>query len=236
MRRKDTDLLKVPESQYGSLTQDELLRLVVITRDKRSQRTKARKAWEMLIALDFDRVRGLVASFRFPGKGVRVHPNDVDDAVQYAFERLVKMLRTFKGTSQGEFRAAMRTCVRFACMDHCRAAMEEEKPIAGSLDEDRKDSEGKSTGGRFDSDLIRRERERAQDEESLEHALALEKALVAAIAELSERKRIVIEMTLDGHTTEEIAARLETSHDNVYKLRERALKALHETLDGDGQP
>jgi RNA polymerase sigma factor (sigma-70 family) len=236
MRRKDTDLLSVPESQYGSLTQDELLRIVVITRDKRSQRTKARKAWEMLIALDFDRVRGLVASFRFPGQSVRVHPNDVDDAVQYAFERLVKMLRTFKGTSQGEFRAAMRTCVRFACMDHCRAAMEDEKPIAGSLDEEAKDSEGKSKGGRFDSDLSHRERDRRQDEESLERALALEKRLVEAIAELSERKRIVIEMTLDGHTTEEIAARLETSHDNVYKLRERALKALHETLDGDGHP
>ena len=101
MRRKDTDLLKVPESQYGSLTQDELLRLVVITRDKRSQRKKATKAWEMLIALDFDRVRGLVASFRFPGKGVRVHPNDIDDAVQYAFERLVKMLEVVQGHERG---------------------------------------------------------------------------------------------------------------------------------------
>ena len=63
-----------------------------------------------------------------------MHPNDIDDAVQYAFERLVKMPRSFKGTSEGEFRAAMRTCVRFACMDHSRE-MEEEKPIAGSLDE-----------------------------------------------------------------------------------------------------
>jgi len=237
MRRKDTDLLKVPESQYGSLTQDELLRIVVITRDKRSQRTKARKAWEMLIALDFDRVRGFVASFRFPGQaGVRVHPNDIDDAVQYAFERLVKMLRTFKGTSQGQFRAAMRTCVRFACMDHCRAAMEQEKPIAGSLDEEAKDSEGKSKGGRFDADLVRRELDRLADDESMERALALEERLIQAIAELSEHKRIVIEMTLSGHKTEEIAARIGKSHDNVYKLRERALKALHETLDGDGHP
>ena len=236
MRRKDTDLLKVPESQYGSLTQDELLRLVVITRDKRSQRTKARKAWEMLIALDIDRVRGLVGSFRFPGQSVRVHPNDTDDAVQYAFERLVKMLRTFKGTSEGEFRAAMRTCVRYACMDHCRAAMKEEQPIAGSLDEKLTDSEGGSRGGRFDSDVASRSEERIREGESLEHALAKQERVAAAIAKMDGDKRVVFEMTRDGHTTKEIAAALGTSHDNVYKLRERGMKNVREILDGDGQP
>ena len=236
MRRKDTDLVNVPESQYGSLTQDELLRIVVITRDKRSQRTKTSKAWEMLIALDFDRVRGLVASFRFPGQSVRVHPNDIDDAVQYAFERLVKMLRTFKGTSEGEFRAAMRRCVGFACMDHCRAAMKDEQPIAGSLDEEAKDSEGKAHGGRFDSDLARKAEERRSEEDGLERALAEQERVAAAIAKMKGDKRVVIEMTRDGHTTQEIAAALGTSHDNVYQLRARGLKEVRDLLDGDGHP
>lgn len=237
MRRRDDDLLRVPESQYGSLTQDELLRLVVICRHDRSNKRKARKAWEMLIALDFDRVRGLVASFRFPGHaGVRVSPSDTDDAVQTAYERLVKMLKTFRGTSEGEFRAAMRRCVSFACMDHCRAAMNAEKPIKGSLDEERANSDGGSPRGKFEAEMAKRERQGLQDEESLERAIELEKRVAEAVADLDEKRRVVIEMTRDGRPAEEIAARVGTSVGYMYKLRERGLKTLREILDGDGQP
>lgn len=237
MRRKDDDLLRVPESQYASLTQDELLRLVVICRHDRKNKRKARRAWEMLIALDFDRVSGLVASFRFPGQaGVRVSPSDVDDAVQTAYERLVKMLRTFRGTSEGEFRAAMRRCVSYACMDHCRAAMNAEKPIKGSLDEERVNSDGGSPRGKFEADIAKGEGQSLQDEESLEYAIALEKRVAAAVAELDHKRRTVIVMTFEGRRTAEIAGELDTSADNVYKLRERGLKKLRKILDGDGQP
>ena len=128
----------MPENEFGWLIQDELLRLVVITRDnvERAKRKRARKAWEMLIALDIDRVRGLVATFRFPKQDVKVKAGQVDDVVHEAYERLVRMLKTFRGTSEGEYRAAMRTCVGFACMDHCRKEMGIEQGIRGSLDDE----------------------------------------------------------------------------------------------------
>src|SRR5436189_81671 len=113
MRRSDRDLLNVPETEFGWLTQDELLRLVVISRDKveRAKTKRASKAWEMLIALDIDRVRGIVATFRFPGQAVKVQPPQIEDVVHEAYERLVRMLPTFRGKTEGEYRAAMRTCV-----------------------------------------------------------------------------------------------------------------------------
>ena len=97
MRRSDDELLKWPESKYHLLTQDELLRLVVILRSRpaRAARKRAGKAWRALIASDFDRVRNIVVTFRFPDEpGVTVRRDNIDDAVQYAFERLTKMQKT----------------------------------------------------------------------------------------------------------------------------------------------
>ena len=67
----------------------------------------------MLIATDIDRVHGIVATFRFPDQpGVVVHPNSVDDAVQFAFERLAKMFGTFEGTELVDGRSALTTNAR----------------------------------------------------------------------------------------------------------------------------
>src|SRR5438046_118686 len=106
MRRTDNDLLGVADRELDRLDQDELLRLVVITRDgEKSDTNRAKKAWETLVALDIDRVRQIVATFRFSNQpGVRVHESDVDDATISCFRRLVKMLGTFKGSSMGEYR------------------------------------------------------------------------------------------------------------------------------------
>jgi RNA polymerase sigma factor (sigma-70 family) len=241
MRRSDDELLKVPESEYGSLTQDELLRLVVISRNRpgRATRKKARKAWQTLIASDFDRVRNIVVTFRFPEEPtVTVHRDNVDDAVQYAFERLMKMLGTFEGTALHSFRAAMRRCVNYACMDHCRAEMARDKRAAGSLDEEVYDAEGGSRG-RFEATVVKRERKRIQEEEADEDELArlleVNGRIEEAIAQLEGDQRAVIEMTRAGNTTEEIMSHLGTSRANVYKVRERGLKRVREILDGDGQ-
>ena len=238
MRRSDSDLQKVPESEFHSLSQDELLRLVVICRDStdRSQTKRARKAWEMLIATDIDRVRGIVATFRFPDQpGVVVHPDSIDDAVQFAFERLAKMFGTFEGTELHSYRAAMRTCVNFACMDHCRKEMAREKGIGGSLDDELVDRDG-DTRGRYEADIAKQERERIDLEEEIQRAEELQERALAKIEELDGDRRVVLEMTRDGCSTEDIMDRLGTSRDNVYKLRERGLKDLREILDGDGQP
>ena len=238
MRRSDSDLQNVPESEFHSLSQDDLLRLVVINRDStdRSKKKRARKAWETLIATDIDRVRNFVVTFRFPEKpDVSVHPDDVDDAVQLAFERLAKMFGTFKGTELRSYRAAMRRCVGFACMDHCRKEMAREKGLAGSLDDEIADSEGDKRG-RYERDIAKQERERIDADGELERAHERQEQIRAAITKLDGDKRVAIEMTRDGCSTEEIMARTGASRDYVYKLRERGLKALRDILDGDGHP
>jgi RNA polymerase sigma factor (sigma-70 family) len=238
MRRSDSDLQKVPESGFHSLSQDELLRLVVNCREStdRSQRKRARKAWEMLVATDFDRVRGLVATFRFPKKpSVVIARDSIDDVVQLAFERLAKMFGTFRGTELRSYRAAMRTCVTYACMDYSRKEMEHEKGIGGSLDEEITDGEG-GTRGRFDPEIAKQERERIVLQEQMERAEEQNAHIWSRLEELDGDRRVVLEMTRDGCSTEDIMARTGKSRDNVYKLRERGLKDLRDLLDGDGQP
>jgi RNA polymerase sigma factor (sigma-70 family) len=236
MRRSDRDLLKVPEEEFGWLNQDELLRLVVILRDslERAKTKRARKAWEMLIALDIDRVRGIVTTFRFPGQNVSVGRSQIEDVVHDAYERLVRMLRNFRGASEGEYRAAMRTCVQYACMDHCRKEMGLEQGIRGSLDE--VVGETGDERSRFDRAIAALERERIDEEQALERALERRAKVDDAIEQLDGNQRVVIEMTRDRCTTDQIAERLGISHANVYKIRERALAALREILDGDDEP
>lgn len=199
----------------------------------------------MLIAKDIDRVKGIVETFRHPeAPEVRVEGSDVDDVVDSSYERLVKMLRTFKGISEGEYRAAMRTCVRFECMDHCREAMGHDMRRAGSLDERTKDDEGDERG-RFDRDIAEQEKERVAEEEALtagrEQALLRQERVRTAIADLKNaNRRRVVELTYAGASTEKIMAELDTTRDNVYQLRRRGLKDLGDILDGnhsdDGQP
>jgi RNA polymerase sigma factor (sigma-70 family) len=238
MRRSDHDLLNMPESEFHSLSQDDLLRLVVICRDStdRSKKKRARKAWETLIATDIDRVRSIVETFRFPDQpGVRVHRDEIDNATQLAFERLAKMFKTFRGTEFRSYRAAMRSCINFACMDHCRAEMAREKGIAGSLDQEVDVGDG-GRRGRFESDIAKLERERGDSDGELERAQEMHERLLAAIEQLDGNRRAVIEMTRDGCSTDDIADKLNISTANVYKLRERGLKDLREILDGDGHP
>lgn len=77
-----------------------------------AQRARAAAAWRALIARDIDRVRGLVAAFRFPGhEQVRIAEQDRPDAVQYGYERLLAMLPNFRGATEGEYTAALARCV-----------------------------------------------------------------------------------------------------------------------------
>lgn len=233
MRRSDGDLLRVPDHELSRLNVDELLRLVAITRDgDRPSAERARKAWGELVALDIDRVRGIVATFRHPGNpGVRVDPSEVDRVAQDCYLRLLGM--KFRGTSVGEYRAAMRTCIHFQCMDHCAADMREDQRRGGSLDDSIPSADGDARP-RFDKEIAELERRRQLDEEALVHDEELHDRVVEAVAGIEdERKRKVLEMTREGRSTEEIMAALETSRDNVYQLRRRAFALLKEVLDGD---
>src|SRR5688572_14540112 len=72
----DNDLLTVPEGRFASLKRDDLLRIVVLCRtsDDPDDQRRARTAWEVLVALDRDRIVTLVKLFRVKGHDARVAP------------------------------------------------------------------------------------------------------------------------------------------------------------------
>jgi RNA polymerase sigma factor (sigma-70 family) len=233
MRRSDSDLLRVAEDGLAQLNHDELLRLVVITRDgEHKSPTKHKSGWATLVEKDIDRVRGIVRAFRHKhSPGVRVHPDNVNDVTQDAYIRLLGM--AFRGGSIGEYRSAMRQCVTYECMDHCRREMEEDKKRRGSLQDEVDTAEGDKRP-RFDKEVKEQEDRRLAEEEELERLAERSDKLDEAIAKVEDdRKRRVLEMTRDGCSTQEIMDELDTSEDNVYQLRRRALKLVREILDGD---
>jgi RNA polymerase sigma factor (sigma-70 family) len=231
MRRSDSDLLLVAERELDGLDEGELLRLVVLCRDgDQKSRCTPGTVWAELVARDIDRVRGIVAAFRHPVSGTRVARDDIDQVAQDAYIRLFGM--SFRGTSVGEYRAALWRCVTFQCMDHCRRAMEEDKRRAGSLDQqiETDDREGRP---RFEKDMAKHEAERISEEEELERLRERREALDEAIPKIEdERKRRVLEMTREGCSTDDIAKELGVSEDNVYQLRRRGLKLLQQILQG----
>ena len=104
----------IAQNLHG-LSDEQLLQLVVAGRAKRRGKEwdTATQAWRHLAARHYDRLRGLVVAFRFPGTpDVRIGADDYDDATQECFIRAVKMLGNFRGTTLGEFLGALRTCVR----------------------------------------------------------------------------------------------------------------------------
>lgn len=212
----------------------ELVRLVARARDSQdpSDKNAGTAAWKTLVARELDRVLGLVVTFRFPGEpGVRVDPADYDDATQAALERcLVPLLRSFHGTTPGEFRAALITCTRFACMDFCRGQLRRERGLAGSLDEQVPTGEGDAVG-RFDRDMA--ELGSRIEEARFDARLGLE-AVAAAIESFpNENMRAVLRLTSEGYSSAEIAERLGLGVANVDQLRSRGYRRLEETLRND---
>lgn len=236
MPLSDRDLLKATDRELERLRDEELLRLTVISRDGDHTSSKqAGKAWETLVARDIERIRNLVASFRHPQHpGVRVASDDVDAVTQDAYIRLVGI--AFKGAAIPQYRGLMRSCVKYQCLDHCRAEMERDKQRAGSLDEQVRSGEGASRP-RFETEVAQREQERIADEERLlaeaERLGDLRDRLTELIATLdSEQKRRVLEMTFEGRSTEEIMEATGESRDNVYQLRKRGITLIKKMLDG----
>jgi RNA polymerase sigma factor (sigma-70 family) len=237
MPRSDSDLLASTERELERLTNEELLRLTVICRDgDRTSARKAKSAWKMLVARDIDRIRGIVASFRHPDNAsVRVARDDVDAVTQDAYIRLARI--AFKGESVPEYRGLMRKCVSYQCKDHCRADMAADMHRAGSLDE-KLETENGDSRPRYEREVAELEEERLAEEAALEEEVERlgeqRKRLTDSIAKIpDEPKRRVLEMTMEGRSTKDMAAALGTSEANVYQLRTRALKLIKKMLDGE---
>jgi RNA polymerase sigma factor (sigma-70 family) len=231
MNLPERDLHSIPSAEFPRLGEAELIRIFSSERAASDEqgRERARAAWHALVAGEVERVRQLVAAFRFPDvAGVRVELEERDDAVQAALERCLEALsRSFRGTSVGEFRAALATCVRYACMDFCRRRLRRERGIAGSLDEELPGGEGEPLH-RFDREFG----ELAARLEEGRFGVGLElDALAGAIAALpNENMRAVLRLTLEGRESREIGERLQLQQANVDQLRSRGIRRLREAL------
>lgn len=234
--RSDRDLNAIPENRFDRLSQDELLRTVVNCRGNTdpNRRRRAGAAWKMLIAKDIDRVKGIVETFRHPKvPGVRVAESDVGDVVLSSYERLVKMLGTFRGVSDGEYRAATWKCVYFECLDYCLAEMKRDMARGGSLDEEIKDTDGDGRP-RFEKQIAAIERERLEDEEDQERYMEVQERVEAAIEQIKiENRRRAVRLSFAGGSVEEAMTEIGTSRDNIYQLRRRGMKDLRKILDGN---
>ena len=230
--RRDPSLIAADVPHH--LSEEQLVALVVAGRGRREpdRRARAQNAWHALVARNFDRVAGLVTAFRFPGhESVTVPPADHEDATQEAFIRALAMFAGWRGEELGQFRKALRTCVKNTCMDHCRRTMTREKGLAGSLEETLPSGGGEDPRGRFDAELAKI----ADRRHALQTAGRDDLAMLAwRIDQLAnEKSQDVIRLTLEGFTSREIAERLDESVDNVDQLRSRGIRELRRIPDDD---
>ena len=203
------------------LSNEELLRRFVACREK-GDGDGALRWWHGLVTGNFDRVREMV-DLRAGRYGLS--PDEREEAVQLALVKLWRnMIASFRGTSFGEWVNATRQLVEFACMDVQRqAARRSERETSLDAQADDPDDDGIDWIG---AALSRRRH--ARDEEVADAA-----AFVAwALGRISDdRRRLVLERTLDGVPAEDIAAELDVSMDNLYAIRSRAVKDLRRLHD-----
>jgi RNA polymerase sigma factor (sigma-70 family) len=215
-------------NEPDELRDDELVRLFALARDQ-GNRERAVDIWAQIVGRHADRVIAMVAAWRYPGSGDRVQDKDRAEAVSLALWKVgKKLVNTFKGTTLPELRAAMKRAVDFACRDTLRRVAAYEKHQAGSLNEPAGED---SNTSRYEDELADDGGFEAFDREQEQRSAA--ERVAAALKKLPDNMRQVLELTLDGLDVPQIAAKLNTSKDNVYQLRSRGMKKLKEVL-GDG--
>jgi|SRR5215207_2359330 len=182
----------------------------------------ARRAWEDLLAANFDRVRAMVA---LECRG-RLSEDERQEALQGALMRMAgNMIHTFRGTSMGQWVESTRTLVRYQCMDvQRRAAAISRRERALENDTGQPDAEVYAS-----IEAARREQERRDEEAG---ALRDRQAFLDwAVPQLPARRRAVIDLDRADVPVEEIQERLGMSRDAVYASRSRALKDLVKLRD-----
>ncbi len=197
---------------------EELLRRFVAARDA-GDAEEARRWWTELVELNHDRVRDFVDIW---GRKGRLSDDERQEATQRALVKLWQnMVHSFEGHTMGEWVNSTRSLVDFACKDVQRQAARRSSRER-SLDEPRVDQEG-AVSSALDHALGEIALERQTRESERAEASGF---LAWALPQIDERRRIVVERTLDGIPAEAIAAELGVTMVNLYQLRRRGLKDL----------
>ena len=183
---------------------DQHLRRFLACRDAGDE-AGARAAWEALLTAEWPRLKGFVEL-----SNVLYDRAEREEALGLAALKLWKdMITTFRGTTKGEWVNAVKTCVRYAAHDVQRDAARRRGREEVGLDDDE--------AATWRHDRFAREQEKAAATDFVAWALP-------QIAH--ERQRHVLQRSLEGATTEDLMAELDTSSANIYKLRQRGLEAL----------
>src|SRR4051794_1648443 len=150
-------------------------------------------------------------------------PDERQEATQKALVKLWRnMGHTFRGTTMGEFVNATYSLVDVVCKDVQRAAARRTSREASF---DVADPERTNPDWKGDEAAQERHRRDAQKGEAADF-------VGWALPQIDdERRRLVLERTLDGVPAETIAAELDVSMANVYAIRSRAVKDLRKLKD-----
>jgi RNA polymerase sigma factor (sigma-70 family) len=181
-----------------------------------------RDAWRELLTIMFDRLDGWVVSESFG----RLSPQEQDDAVQLTCLKLARRgIVKFRGTTMGEWVTYARRVVRGACIDiQRREQRHSERRAAGDLGTSDDDDQPPSALDRAIAKQAREYQQQLEDED--EDRETGRDFLAWALPRLSESHREMIECDRAGLPIDEIMARMGRKRDAVYKLRERATRAL----------
>lgn len=186
----------------------------------------AQQWWDELLTDNFDRIKAMVL---LESRG-RLSQDEQDEALQRALIKITNnMIRTFRGTTMGEWVESVKTLVKFACIDTQRRAA---RISAHEKSFDAPWSDGDNDASRLEKDVNAAiEDRRSEDESARDEQDQLEAGqcfLDWAIPQLSPKRRAVIELDRSGASIEDIQGRLGVSRDVVYASRSRALKDLAE--------
>jgi DNA-directed RNA polymerase specialized sigma24 family protein len=203
------------------LREEELLRRFVACREAGNV-ADATRWWDELAAAGFERVRVMVD--RRAGR-YGFSYDEREEAVSLALRKLwERMGTTFVGTTMGEYVNAMKQLVEYACQQVQRAAAQRRERET-TFDPWAPDDEAGNPDWKGNRSAQERWRRDAEKGEAAEF-------IAWAVPQLEERRRRVMERSLDGVKAPEIAGELGVSMANLYQLRSRALKDLAK-LRGD---
>lgn len=218
--RVDTARSAAPGGHHARV----LLREAAVLRGRSDERAIERRR-RILAELIAQELPAVVQQVRIYGVARSGRPwvdeADVDDVVSEACIRAIRMFESFEGVEPGQLRAALSTCVHFACLDYVRQDAAKKSVIDG-------DPGGVSSDG-DDFDALSRIASSASAGDRAEF-----KETLLAITTLDPRAADVVTLRLSGHSSAEVAKIMGMSVSNVDQVFSRSVRKMRSFTEGDG--